>query len=224
MRASPDGPYARERLPIHRRGVVRFYSALVALYPRAFRRAFGAAATRTFGDRYRARRDAPVHDRLLFLARELADLLGSVARERAAAVADAIHSPRRDHASMFTAILHDARHAVRGLLARPGYTVTAIAVMALGLGASTAVYSVLDAVLVKPMPYTDPDRLVIGWHAQPGQGLWNPSMSKPEWVEYRESTTTFASISAWGYGATNIVAGGTPIPMWTTYANRLHWT
>jgi hypothetical protein len=57
-------------------------------------------------------------------------------------------------------LLHDFRFAARQLRRNPGFTFTAIAVFALGIGASTAIYAFVDAALVKPLPYRDPSRLV----------------------------------------------------------------
>jgi predicted permease len=57
-------------------------------------------------------------------------------------------------------LVHDVRHAVRGFAARPGFAVVAVVTLALGIGAPTAVFSVIDAVLLRPLPYPEPDRLV----------------------------------------------------------------
>ena len=60
-----------------------------------------------------------------------------------------------------TSFLFDLRAAVRGLLARPGFTIAAVAALALGTGASTMLFSVARGVLFRPLPYADPSRLVV---------------------------------------------------------------
>jgi hypothetical protein len=64
--------------------------------------------------------------------------------------------------------LHDVRYTVRGLVRSPLFALVAILTMAIGAGANTAVFSVVDGVLLKPLPYPEPERLVSIWHDAPG--------------------------------------------------------
>ena len=62
----------------------------------------------------------------------------------------------------------DIRHAFRLLIRRPLFTATVVGVLALGIGANTAIFSLVNAVLLRPLPYHDPDRLVFVWNERAG--------------------------------------------------------
>ena len=65
----------------------------------------------------------------------------------------------------------DVRHALRLFARRPVFTATVVGVLALGIGANTAIFSLVDAVLLRPLPYTEPDRLVFVWNERAGRPL-----------------------------------------------------
>ena len=89
------------------------------------------------------------------------------------------------------AFLHDLRYAARTFTSAPAFTLTAIATMALGIGAATAVFAVVDAVLLRPLPYRDADRVAIVWAVPPeGTRTW---LSLPELADLRERVPAFAA-------------------------------
>ena len=97
-------------------------------------------------------------------------------------------------------LLFDLRYAVRMLLRSPGFALIAIATMALGVGATTAIYSVIDATLLRPLPYPSPDELVRIEDGLPGTGAQDVGVSIPEWRDLG-SSGIFQSVAIAGRGA-----------------------
>ena len=104
------------------------------------------------------------------------------------------------------------RHALRALRHNPGFTLVAVLTLALGIGANTAIFSVVNAVLIKPLPYPGPDALVGVWHSYVRQGVKsnNVHMSGPMYFGYREQIRTFEKFGVWSSGAASVTGGGDP--------------
>jgi predicted permease len=112
-------------------------------------------------------------------------------------------------------MVRDLRHAGRALARSASFTTVAVATLAIGIGAATAVFSVVDGVLLKPLPYPEADELVAVWHDAPGApgitavagGLQlSPSML----VTYRENSRSFEQIGIWEPGALNLTGVAEP--------------
>jgi predicted permease len=108
-------------------------------------------------------------------------------------------------------LLFDLRYAVRMLLRSPGFSFITIATMALGIGATTAIYSVIDATLLHPLPYPNPSELVRIQDDLPGVGAQGVGISVPEWRDL-ESSGIFQSASITGTGA-NVNLTGSAQPL-----------
>ncbi len=108
-------------------------------------------------------------------------------------------------------LFHDLRYAVRMLLRSPGFSFIAIATMALGIGATTAIYSVIDATLLHPLPYPNPAELVRVEDDLPGVGAQGVGISVPEWRDL-ESSGIFQSASITGTGS-NVNLTGSAQPL-----------
>src|SRR5579872_2064721 len=94
----------------------------------------------------------------------------------------------------------DLRYAVRVLLRSPGFALIAIATMALGVGATTAIYTVIDATLLHPLPYPNPTELIYVEDDFSGIGAQDVGISVPEWRDL-ESSGIFQSVAIAGHGA-----------------------
>ena len=106
--------------------------------------------------------------------------------------------------------LFDLRHGARVLLRTPGVTATALIALALAIGANTAMFSVVDAVLLRPLPFEDPDRLVMVWEDSSHVGFPRNTPAPANWADWRKQNTVFTDIGA-SRGATyNLTGDGPP--------------
>ena len=96
-------------------------------------------------------------------------------------------------------LLQDIRFGWRLLRRTPGFTISAVLALALGIGATTAIFSVLDRVVLRPLPYPDPDRLTTVWEANDGKGLSHERISPVNFVDYRGLSQVFDEAAAWWY-------------------------
>src|SRR5262245_2363126 len=95
---------------------------------------------------------------------------------------------------------HDLIYAVRGLYKRPLFAIAAVVTLALGIGANSAIFSVVHAVLLRPLPYPSPDRLMMLWSYNPRQGFDKDVSAYPNFDDWRRQSTSFDGMSAY-YGA-----------------------
>src|SRR4051794_19343872 len=101
----------------------------------------------------------------------------------------------------------DLLYALRTLAKSPAYAAVTILTLALGIGANTAIFSVVNGVLLKPLPYPEPERLQFISSTFPGLGFDRFWVSPPEWAELRERNKSFDDIGAYTEGSVNL---GTP--------------
>ena len=107
-------------------------------------------------------------------------------------------------------MLQDVRFAFRQLLKSPGFSVVAVLTLALAIGASTAIFSAVDAVLLHPLPYPNPDRLVIVQETLPRFSLRGISPTPANFVEYRRQATCFTQIAAVTSATATLTGDGAP--------------
>jgi predicted permease len=108
------------------------------------------------------------------------------------------------------AFLQDLRFALRMLVKKPGFTIVAVLTLALGVGANTAIFSIVNAVLLRPLPYPDPDRLVRIYFNEPGVGLRDVRFSKPEMDDLETRAGVFEDVSPIYEGSENLTGTKQP--------------
>ena len=107
-----------------------------------------------------------------------------------------------------TGFTRNLRHAARLLLKSPGFTIAAVVTLALGIGANTAIFSLIKTVMLQPLPYRDPQELVMVWNAaHPSEATW---LSNRELLSYREESRSFAQLAAYVETDANVTGGQDP--------------
>ncbi len=102
------------------------------------------------------------------------------------------------------------RRTVRRLFRTPGFAAVAVLTLGLGIGANTAIFSVVNGVLLRPLPYADPDRLVGVWHSAPGMNIPVMNQSPATYLTYRDDGRVFEDIGLWNNGGASVTGTGEP--------------
>src|SRR3712207_3791910 len=175
------------------------FRALLRLYPRSFRAEYGAEMEKDFARDWRAASTITK-----------ATLLGS-------ALIDALWNGGRVH---YDVTRQDVAYAIRSLRRTPGFSLTVIAVAALGIGATTATFSLADHVLIRALPFPASDRLVKVWEDQTKRGYPRVEPSPPNFQDWQRLNTVFERLEAYsgvggamtGRGEAARLAGATVTP------------
>ena len=108
-------------------------------------------------------------------------------------------------------VLQDVRYALRQLRRSPGFTAVAVLTLALGIGANTAIFSIFNATLLRPLPYKDPGRIVILWSTIPRWGFSGPgSLTDSDYVQWQQQNQVFDQIAAFRGQTSNLTGRGIP--------------
>ena len=157
---------------------MRFYKALLHLYPKSFRDEYSAEMCAVYASQQVSPFAATV------------EVLGN---------APAAH---------FDILRHDLRHTIRTLLRAPGFAIVAILVLALGIGANTAVFSITDFAFIRALPFPAPDRLVKLWQTLPGYNRME--LAPANYRDWRQTSTVFENLAAFTSNPVNLVGEGSP--------------
>src|SRR4051794_27536971 len=109
---------------------------------------------------------------------------------------------------MMKTLLQDLRYGARMLVKSPGFTAVAVVALALGIGANTAIFSVVNGVLLRPLPYKEADRLVTIFGAD--KRFRQTAVSPADFVEWRNQNTAFEDLSVYSGGSFNLAGGDQP--------------
>ena len=107
-------------------------------------------------------------------------------------------------------LIKDIRYGVRGLLKRPGFTVIALITLALGIGANTAIFSVVNAVLLRPLQFRDPEQLVVVWEEASFAGFPTNTPAPANYVDWKNQNQSFVDMAAAASSSFNITGDGEP--------------
>src|ERR1051325_1284063 len=108
-------------------------------------------------------------------------------------------------------ILQDIRFGLRTLIKTPAYTVVALIALALGTGANSAIFSVVNAVLLRPLPYAEPDRVAMVWGNNLNLGDNKFALSMPDYKDYRDQNGVFEQLACFAYDDLNLTSGEVPL-------------
>src|SRR5213075_9564 len=112
--------------------------------------------------------------------------------------------------SWLHSLFSDCRFAFRMLRKSPGFTAVAVLTLALGIGANTAIFSVIDAVLLKPLPYHEPDRLVMVWEDASFIGFPRDTPAPANYADWKALNQCFEDMAAMDWRSFNLIGGGEP--------------
>lgn len=178
------------------------YRTLLRTYPRAFRERFQPEMLALFDERA-AGAPPTLAGRIRFWRTILADLLRTAAHERMAMMP----------ALSFAEPGHDLRQAWRSIARSPVLSAFAIVLMALSIGSTTAAFSVVHAALLRPLPFGDPDRLVMLWERRGAESPRNPAGAH-EFPEWRARNRAFAEMAAIAFDRDyNLTGAGEPVKL-----------
>lgn len=167
----------------------RLYRLLWRIYPGAFRSQYGQDALELFRDRCRdVRRRRGIPGLALLWCRAVPNVLLHGGLERTAALARGLREIGRGPV---------LTHALRGLLRTPGFTATVVLTLAVGIGSSVALFSVLEGVLLEPLPYPESDRLVRLWESNPDVDAERQGVSPLNFADWESSASSFEAMAAW---------------------------
>src|ERR1700733_9814459 len=170
-------------------GILRLYRGFLALYPAEFREEYGRELCLVFVDRWREQR-SPAGLLLVWLE----------------ALAGIFHEAPKEHWNM---ILQDLRYAVRVMRKDAAVTIAAIAILALGIGSTTLVFSLANGLLLRPLPYAQPERLVAVEEYNPKNPGEYGSVPFPNAMDISARTQLLESLGVYGWGSATVRGGGT---------------
>src|SRR5262245_22086261 len=160
---------------------------LLRAYPRTFRDRFGPAMEQALRDRYRVARRRGRAAVAMLAARTVVDVIAN---------ALAVRLSRRERTAMnWQSLAMDARYAVRMFARNPVFTLLAVAALTLGIGANTAIFTIVNGVLLRPLPYGEPDRLIQVWSTNAIEHRDRDGVAPLDFLDFKKASA-FADLQA----------------------------
>ncbi|HEX7960196.1 MAG TPA: ABC transporter permease, partial [Terriglobales bacterium] len=110
-------------------------------------------------------------------------------------------------------LLNDVKYGLRVLRKSPGFSLLAVLVLALGIGANTAMFSIVNGVLLRPLPFQDPGRLVWLWHVPPAKsfpGMTTFALSAANYLDWQKQSDVFERMALFSGGNFTLTSGSRP--------------
>ena len=182
----------------------KLYELLLRLYPADFRESYEREMRAAF--RRRCRNEPRVLGRFFLWLSVTADTLVTAAQE---------------HWDM---LIHDIRYCLRTLRNSPAFAAAVFLTLALGIGATTAIYSLTYTVLLRPLPYSEPDRLVRIWETNPSRSIPQFAASLLNFLSWQEESKSFEEMAALRNESANLTGDGEPQRVKSTAVSANFWT
>jgi putative ABC transport system permease protein len=181
------------------------YRLLLLAFPRDLRGEFGDDMTAMFVRQLRGADTRRGRARLWLHAGADAVVNGLAARSPGPGL------PRPRWRWWMHAIVQDLKYALRVLVRQPGITFVAVLTLALGIGANAAIFSAVNAILLRPLPYADPERLVMLWEKRPAEGVLNNVVAPADFVDWTSLATSFDGMAALISLPADLTGAGDPV-------------
>jgi predicted permease len=197
----------------------QLYRLLLWTLPPDLRRDFGDDMAQLFRDHRRELSGRPMRLLTLWFGAACDVVLEAIAARRPPRVTRARWNDDSSHSTSFGAkggrvmrsVMADFRHGIRLLRKYPASSVLALATLAIGIGANTAIFSVVDRVLLQALPYPDPDKLVMVWEKRPREGVMRNVASPADYLDWRSRNTAFENMAGFAATQVSITGDGEPV-------------
>jgi len=186
------------------------YRFLLRLLPARFRAMHGAEMENLFAEALDTARCAGRLAWLWAWLRGTVDVAALAVRLRLAR--PGIEHPNKSPRNTMDSLVQDLRHAFRNLRTRPLFTAIAALTLGLGIGSTTTIYSIVNSILLRPLPYEEPDGLVWVWGTSLEFGQKRDVISGPNYIDVRERNDVFESLAAFKSGDVTLFSEGLPVP------------
>jgi putative ABC transport system permease protein len=195
-----------------RRLDIVLYRILLRAFPARVRREFGDDMAAMFREQLLEARSAGVGSARIWTAAVLDALTHGLAERSKPLIAGSagvVRETRRWRWWMH-ALLEDIRYSIRLMTKQPAVTAIAIVTLALGIGANTAIFSAVNAVLLRPLPYPEPSRLMTIWEKRAAEGVQDNVVSPADFLDWARLNSTFESMAAQSFMTTDLTGVGDP--------------